>query len=881
MRNNKAGIGCVVLPAIIIIFSLTKGEFGGAIVWGIILFIVLAFLCGSEEESTESYENKAEQPLLRTGQKNNNVLSDSQKEELKSLIDTFEAYMSKPFPDRHLFPYSAFFDDFWRVIGKIGGYDFECGWEKGRQLEDKIKAHNKALAKRSRQKKSSQNINQEEFTDKIANDFNDKIKYQKSNEVAGEDSRRQRIADLVIEDDDEEFIEKHLPEPVFNDVSGYSLNDEQKSAILCDSKYNLVLAGAGTGKTLTICGKIQYLLENNLAKEEDILVLSYLDTSVDELNEKLSKKYPNLVVKTFHGLGSDILSEHYGEKKAVDDQLLAHIKAFFDENYDKNTELRDTVEKYLSLSPRYPYFLRDFTSNISQESVDKLIEEFRSTDFKILSEALKSSRSSSKSKKLLTIKKESVKSLEELMIANYLFVNGIRYEYERPYEFKTATMEKRQYCPDFYLPKYKIYIEHFGINKAGRAGQYSPDEEQEYLQTKEWKEKTHDEHKTICVKTYSYEFSKKTVFANLKKNLEDQGVKFRQRWTQNWIKDLRNAVLNLYDGRDLSQFMYILESALHIYRTEWVGMKWKQYSDEQEKERIRSFIAILKEIDSYYSKVLKNKIDFDKMILEATRHLQKSKFKDKYRYKYILIDEFHDIPPSIFNFLEELVEHGNSKLMAVGDNRQYKDKFNNSDISIIWDFKDRNFPNVVINKLTTIYKREETVDAPDEENNQPSTSAVSHDFSIIYKQEDDSVEASKNKPLNNNVKNIDIPKKSTDVVADNEYIELSSPVGNIFMIEKNPSNEEFNWEGAMNYAKKLRKGGFSDWRLPTTEELRLIYRNEDKFDRFAKKIFSGRTYWTSSTVADSSKAVAWYKYLDSYFKTDLSKDTECYVICVR
>lgn len=713
MHNKDDGIGCVLLLVILLIMSLIAGKW--AITFYAVFFLIITISYEYEKSKKNNKSINDDEKSAQTTQhivyKNQQVgtnFANFQNDRLKSLKDSFESFMSKPFPDKHLNRNDSYFDLPYHLIAKIKAYDFNCGREKEKQLLDKIKIHNEAIASRSKlNNKTSRSIKQQEITDKIVNDFNDKIKSQKSNEVAGEDSRRQRIADLVIEDDNEEFIEKHLPELVFNDVLGYSLNDEQKRAILCDSKHNLVIAGAGTGKTLTICGKIQYLLENNLAKEEDILVLSYLDASVDELKEKLSEKYPNLVVKTFHGLGSDILSEHYGEKKAVDDQLLAHIKAFFDENYDKNIEFRNKVEKYLSLSPRYPYFMRDFTSNISKESVDKLIEEFRSTDFKILSEALKSSKGSSKSKKLLTIKKESVKSLEELMIANYLFVNGIKYEYERPYEFKTATLEKRQYCPDFYLPKYKIYIEHFGINKAGRAGQYSPDEEQEYLRTKEWKERTHDEYHTVCVKTYSYEFSKKTVFANLKKNLEDRGVKFRQRWTQNWIEDLKNAVLNLYDGRDLSQFMYILESALRIYRTEWVGMKWKQYSDEQEKERINSFLAILKEIDSYYSKVLRNKIDFDKMILEATKHLQKSKFKDKYRYKYILIDEFHDIPPSIFNFLEELVEHGNSKLMAVGDNRQYKDKFNNSDISIIWDFKDRNFPNVVINKLTTIYNRED------------------------------------------------------------------------------------------------------------------------------------------------------------------------------
>lgn len=783
--NNKDKIGCLALPAIFLvgglIGALIDGDFGGVIACGIacgiFLFMGIAFVCGSEEESTGSYENKAEQ--------NNNVLSDSQKEELKSLIDTFEAYMSKPFPDRHLFPYSAFFDDFWRVIGKIEGYDFECGWEKGRQLEDKIKAHNKALAKRSRQKKSSQSISQEEFADKIIQDLhkkrerqrnadltikgnysnfqNDRLRSLKDSfesfiskpfpdkhlnpndsffddcyttiaKIKGYDFRcgrekenqlldkirihndiianrskqnrdelihgkigQQRIADLAIEGN-EDFIGTHLNDSVFNSICGFSLNDEQRKAILCDSKYNLVIADEKSGKTLTILGKIKYLLENNLAKEDEILVLSYLDDSVDELNRRIPEISPNLKAKTFHSFGFDILSEHIGEKKAVDDQLLAHIKAFFDKNYDKSSELRDNVEKYFSLSPRYPYFMRDFVNDISPDSVDNLIEDFRSTDFNVLNEALKKSQGSSK--RLLTIKKESVKSMEELAIANYLFVNGIKYEYEKPYEINTATVDKRQYCPDFYLPRYKIYIEHYGTNQAGKTPQYSADEEQKYKESMEWKRMTHKQYKTTCIETYSSEFADGTIFDHLKEKLAKYEVKFKERWTQNYKEEVKNALMNLYDGRDLSKLMYILEDALSIYKSGCVYLRWKSRVDAQEQERIGSFLKILKEIKDYYDKALKRnkKVDFDDMILQATKYLPK--FKDRYRYKYILIDEFHDTPPIIFNFLEQLVEHGNSKLMAVGDNRQYKDRFTSSDISIIWDLKEKSFPKAEINRIS-------------------------------------------------------------------------------------------------------------------------------------------------------------------------------------
>lgn len=47
--------------------------------------------------------------------------------------------------------------------------------------------------------------------------------------------------------------------------------------------------------------------------------------------------------------------------------------------------------------------------------------------------------------KLVTLKGEEVASQEECIIANWLFYNGVDYQYERAYEHSTATSEHRQY----------------------------------------------------------------------------------------------------------------------------------------------------------------------------------------------------------------------------------------------------------------------------------------------------------------------------------------------------------------------------------------------------------------------------------------------------
>ena len=56
-----------------------------------------------------------------------------------------------------------------------------------------------------------------------------------------------------------------------------------------------------------------------------------------------------------------------------------------------------------------------------------------------------------------------------------------------------------------------------------------------------------------------------------------------------------------------------------------------------------------------------------------------------------------------------------------------------------------------------------------------------------------------------------------------DYYELSIPIGSICMIEK-PSNVSRHYNLAKDYHKKCRAGGFSDWRLPTIDELEMIFK---------------------------------------------------------
>lgn len=92
--------------------------------------------------------------------------------------------------------------------------------------------------------------------------------------------------------------------------NGLELDKYQSKVVLNNKKNILLVAGAGSGKTLTICAKVKYLIENNL-KPSKILCISFTNETVNSLKNALESNNINVSVKTFHRLALDILNNSY------------------------------------------------------------------------------------------------------------------------------------------------------------------------------------------------------------------------------------------------------------------------------------------------------------------------------------------------------------------------------------------------------------------------------------------------------------------------------------------------------------------------------------------------------------------------------------------
>lgn len=119
---------------------------------------------------------------------------------------------------------------------------------------------------------------------------------------------------------------------MFN-INGYDLDETQIAAIKSEYKSTLVVAGAGSGKTLTIMGKVKYLIEEKHVSENEILCISFTNEAVNSLYNKLLSIGYKIEVLTFHRLALKLLNND--KYTIINDNYLDYIIDEYFESYIK------------------------------------------------------------------------------------------------------------------------------------------------------------------------------------------------------------------------------------------------------------------------------------------------------------------------------------------------------------------------------------------------------------------------------------------------------------------------------------------------------------------------------------------------------------------
>lgn len=494
------------------------------------------------------------------------------------------------------------------------------------------------------------------------------------------------LADLLDSSSDavhrhnERFVSNELAtyKTFFDSVEAQPLTDEQRRAAIIAEDRNLLIAAAGSGKTSSVIGKIGYHLLSGSVRPEEILVLAFNRDAAEELKDRIQRRLAaqlqgqTIRVETFHSLGLDIIAavenakpsvaqsasdEAGAGRKLIGDLAATLMKA--DNTFASAWSLFHAVYRRPSKDPAA------FTSVDEWNKYIASIGSFRDgkTGFR-------------------TLNGELVKSQGELAIANWLFMSGIRYEYERPYELVTADRRHRQYHPDFYFPDLGCYLEHWALDSQGRA---PPAFEQKYLESMVWKQVLHQSSGTDLIETSYGDFASGTMLEGLEAELKRRGATFRPRAPAEVIARLNELGESFSD-----QFQSFLTTFLKHAKSNRVSHDALRGRAAEHRERARAkiFVELLIKLWKSYEERLANSgaIDFDDMVLKAAHYCDEGRFSHPYRL--ILVDEFQDISRSRADLLLGLLKQvPEAKLFAVGDDWQSIYRFAGSDISLFTDFE--------------------------------------------------------------------------------------------------------------------------------------------------------------------------------------------------
>ena len=93
------------------------------------------------------------------------------------------------------------------------------------------------------------------------------------------------------------------------------LNQKQLEAVKSIEGPNLVLAGAGTGKTRVLTTRVAYILDQNAAQPSQILCVTFTNKAAREMADRVQSLIPNRFDRmpwmgTFHSLGAKIIRNH-------------------------------------------------------------------------------------------------------------------------------------------------------------------------------------------------------------------------------------------------------------------------------------------------------------------------------------------------------------------------------------------------------------------------------------------------------------------------------------------------------------------------------------------------------------------------------------------
>lgn len=520
-------------------------------------------------------------------------------------------------------------------------------------------------------------------------------------------------------DDYDDLLPKYNPSFIIRKKKEYAylfkkenlvLDDDQQTAIITDDKHNLVVAGAGSGKTEVLITKIAYLVKrkSDAIKSNRILALAFQNKAAREIDQRLKNRYNvDVEIRTFHSLGKKIIEDASKIKGIKPPKLKEECSEEWKyqryiQNLFKREEYDDDYFKNKLIT-----FMKLYGDNepIKEEADFEKKEEYYTYLRGLTYTALDGTK----------VKSEAEREILNFFLMHTLNGQKIKILYENPAKWMKYKNEKGEEIvpkPDFYFPDFDIYFEHWAIGKNGKVPKWFSGENP----TKEYVI-------FMNVKKDKYKLNKKYLFETSQADYEQSN--FHDIIKTRFLKTLFEK--NPGESFELKPLSYtelvesVWESAqfvkripLNISRFIVISKTYGLYPADVDK-RINglnwspkqiSFSKIANHIYEIYQNDLEkgNYIDFSDMINIAIDYLKDNKEFYKDMYDYILIDEYQDISTQRYDLIKELMNKNNEcKLFCVGDDWQSIMGFAGSNLDFFINF-DKYFSHPARTDLTKNYR---------------------------------------------------------------------------------------------------------------------------------------------------------------------------------
>lgn len=469
----------------------------------------------------------------------------------------------------------------------------------------------------------------------------------------------------------EAFVSSELLtfQPFFDDLDGRSLSDQQREACIRLEDNNLLIASAGSGKSATMVGKVAYVLEKQLYRPDQILILAFNKNAADELKTRIARQLKvdedalACRVTTFHALGRGIIESVEGRPP--------QLANWVDHPAGEAKVIEDIIRDLVRSDPEFGRLWIDLLVLHPKADIPAAVFDTDADFRRYTSDRVVKGQAT-----IGSLSGIIVKSLQEQKIVNWLWLHSVAFEYERQIEVQDDDGAERHLHPDFFYPLTGTVHEHFAINADGT----SPFED--YVRQAESKRQAYRRKQIDFFETTSAQASDETLLSTLEAELTQRSIPFKRKSYDEITKALEPVVIKHYHKLISTCIKHIRASHLTL------DMLLERAKDLHDKGRAMLYAHVVWMIAESYSRKLEEagRIDFDSMIADAVRLVETGRYQSP--YSLILVDEFQDISEPRANLIKALKQQkAFTKVFAVGDDWQSIYRFAGSDITIFTQFE--------------------------------------------------------------------------------------------------------------------------------------------------------------------------------------------------